>query len=367
MNNNHQNIHSSDLQNTAGRDYDRGSIGRRFANAAAAFIAVALLSGPMQAAPGETANGTVSEASNGKIEIKSVRFKDGSLSLSGNLHFPVGFVEGSRYAAVVVVHPAGGVKEQTAGLYAQKLAQQGFVTLSFDSPYQGASEGEPRFLEDPAARVEAIRSAVDFLSTLAYVDPNRIGALGICAGSGYTLNAAQTDHRIKAMATVSAVDMGATFRTGWDGKVQLAAQIELLKAAAAQRVAEANGAEPKYIEYVPSAPDSNTPRDLREASEYYLTARAKHPNSQNRMLFTSVDKIFAFDALNQADLLTQPVLFIAGSEAGSRWQSEELHTKLKGSKELFIVSGATHMDLYDRPQYVNPAVDKLTSFLKRYL
>ena len=151
-----------------------------------------------------------------------------------------------------VVHPGGGVKEQTAGLYAQKLAEQGFVTLAFDASHQGASGGEPRFLDDPMKRVGDIYSAVDYLTSLPYVDADRIGALGICAGSGTTIKAASTERRIKAVGTVSAVDVGAATRKGWDGKASVSEQMAMLEAVAKQRTAEAAGAAPVYVPYVPT-------------------------------------------------------------------------------------------------------------------
>jgi uncharacterized protein len=373
MNNNrHENRITFDSRHAPSRDHDHARPSwHGLRQTGAALIVATLLFGNLslsaQAQAGEATAGNPSGATASNIKTLNVRFKNGSISMAGSLYLPAGFVEGTKYAAIVAVHPGGGVKEQTAGLYAQKLAGQGFVTLAFDASHQGASGGEPRFLENPAERVEDIRSAVDYLSTLAYVDSNRIGALGICAGSGYTLNAAQTEHRIKAVATVSAVDIGATFRKGWDGNVPVSEQIKLLKSVAAQRLDEANGAEPMYIEYVPESPNDSTPRDLREATEYYRTPRGQYPTSTNRLLFTSVDKVLAFEALNQVELLTQPLLLIAGSEAGSRWQSEGLYSKVKGPKELFIVKGATHMDLYDRLEYVNPAVEKLSPFFRNNL
>lgn len=321
-----------------------------------------LAHGTLPAEEVHTVGSNTTQTASTAAATKDVRFKNGTISMAARLYFPPAFNEAWVYSAIVAVHPGGGVKEQTAGLYASKLAERGFVALTFDASHQGDSGGEPRFLENPTERVEDIRSAVDYLTTVTYVDANRIGALGICAGGGYALNASQTDHRIKAVATVSAVDIGATSRTGWDGTATVVNQLKTLAAVAQQRVAEAKGAEAAYSSYVPESPDASTPRDLREATDYYRTQRGQHPNSTNRMLFTSFDKIFAFEALGQVDLLTQPVLFIAGSEAGSRWQSEGFHAKVKGTKELFIIPGATHMTLYDRLEHVQPAVVKLTSF-----
>jgi uncharacterized protein len=298
----------------------------------------------------------------------SVQFPNDAITMAGHLYVPAGFDPQRKYPAIVVVHPAGGVKEQTAGLYAKSLAEQGFITLAFDASHQGESGGEPRFLEDPSARVEDVRSAVDYLTTLAYVDPDRIGGLGICAGSGYSVKAASTEHRIKALATVSAIDMGAGFRKGWEGKGSVADQIATLNAVAAQRTAEAGGAEPIFINYVPETVDETTHPDMREAHEYYRTPGGHmHPNSQNKMLFTSLDRIFAFTGFDQVDtLLTQPLLVVAGSEAGSLWHSEELYGKAKGEKELFIIDGATHMDLY-AGEHADQAVAKLSPFFQKNL
>ncbi|MES2758905.1 MAG: alpha/beta hydrolase [Pseudomonadota bacterium] len=300
--------------------------------------------------------------------VQGVQFKNQAIDMAANIYSPKGMNKGTKHPAVVVVHPGGGVKEQAAGLYAQKLAEQGFVVLTFDASHQGASGGLPRFLEDPTRRVEDIRSAVDYLTTLAHVDASRIGALGICAGGGYAIKAATSERRIKSVATVSAVDIGAATRKGWDGKAPVAEQIAMLDAVARQRTAQAAGAAPMYVGYVPATPDSATPADLREASDYYLTSRGQHPNAPNKMLFTSLDKMASFSALDQVDsLLVQPALFIAGSAAGSLWHSQEAHRRAKGEKELFIVEGATHMTLYDGKEHVGIAIGKLAPFFKRTL
>jgi fermentation-respiration switch protein FrsA (DUF1100 family) len=313
-----------------------------------------------------TAQTPSSEFDNKGVANKSfqpVTFKNNKLKMAGNLFLPANFDKNKKYPAIVCVHPGGGVKEQTSGLYAQKLSMEGYITLAFDASHQGESEGEPRFLEDPAKRVEDIRTAIDYLATLSFVDSGRIGLLGICAGGGYALSAAQTDHRIKAVAVASPVDIGLTNRMGWDGKATIEDQIGLLDKIGIQRTAEANGAEPMYVNYVPEVVDQTTILDMKEAHDYYRTPRAQHPNSTNRMLFRSMDKIIAFDAFSQLEtLLTQPVLIIVGTNAGSRWQGELAYKKAKGPKELWQVKGATHMDLYDIPQYVSQVVAKMKAF-----
>lgn len=303
----------------------------------------------------------------GKGEInmkKSVTFKNNILNMAGNLYLPEGFDENKKYPAIVSVHPGGGVKEQTAGLYAQKLSDNGFVALAFDASCQGESEGEPRLLEDPNARVEDVRCAVDYLTTLPYIDQEKIGTLGICAGGGYVVAAAPTERRIKAVATVSAVDIGAMFR----GEGSIETQLQTLEAVAKQRTAEVNGAEAHFLTYAPDTleeMDENTPVLMREAYDYYRTPRAQHPNSPNRFLFKSVDKLMAFSATTQiSDYLTQPMLLIAGTEADTRGYSEQFYELSNGPKELFWVKGATHIAMYDIPEYVDQSVNKLTEFFR---
>ncbi len=348
-------------------------LGRRSFLATTALLGAGLLFGPMTrvavAAPIEEINNSSSDQALAKGgTMKNTTFKNGSLKMAANLYFPEGFEAGKKYAAIVVVHPGGGVKEQTAGLYAKKLAEQGFVALAFDASHQGASEGTPRFLDDPMKRVGDIYSAVDYLTTLGYVDAGRVGALGICAGSGHTIKATTTDRRIKAVATVSAVDVGAASRKGWDGKASEASPLATLEAVAKERTAEAAGAAPVYVPYVPEVGDKTAPLDLQEAADYYLTPRGQHPNAPNKMLMTSASYMISYTGFDRVDtLLTQPVLIIAGSKAGSLWHSEELHAKAaSGSKELFLIDGATHMDLYDG-KGVDLAMNKLSPFYQKNL
>ncbi|MER6957599.1 alpha/beta hydrolase [Streptomyces sp. NPDC000618] len=300
--------------------------------------------------------------------MQNVTFTNAGVTMAGILHLPDGFSEDRSYPAIVSVHPGGGVKEQTAGLYAAELAREGFVTLAFDASHQGASGGTPRHLEDPASRVEDVRAAVDHLSTLGFVDADRIGVLGICAGAGYAVNATMTDRRIKAVGTISPIDIGAAYRLGWDGTESVATQLATLDAVAAQRAAEARGADAAVVPYVPETVDETTVPDMAEAHDYYRTPRAQHPNADNRMLFTSIANIYAFDAFHQVEtLLTQPLLMVAGSKAGSLWQAEQLLPRVTSPKELAVVDGAGHVSLYDVPEYVDEVTAHLSPFFTKYL
>ncbi|KHT33336.1 MULTISPECIES: alpha/beta hydrolase [Pectobacterium] len=292
-------------------------------------------------------------------------------SIVANLFKPAGFDQNKKYAAIVVTHPIGGVKEQTAGLYAQKLAEQGFITLAYDASYQGESGGEPHLMELPSARVDDISCSIDFLSTLSYVDANRIGSLGICGGGGYVLSAAQTEQRIKAVATVSAAEIGDLRRNGLSNSRTYEQRMQLLKDAAEQRTREARG---EAIRLTPTVPEStkdfteSTPVMYREGYEYYRTARGQHPNAPARAVFSSLPSQMAFYAFEQLETISpRPALMIAGAKADSLYFSELAYQKTQEPKELFLVPGASHIDMYDKPQYVTPAVTKLTAFYQQYL
>ncbi|MFD3442665.1 alpha/beta hydrolase [Streptomyces sp. NPDC058685] len=299
-----------------------------------------------------------------------VEFQSNGLAIAGHLYLPDDHVEGDRRPAVVTSHPFGGVKEQTAGLYARKLAAEGFVTLAFDAAYQGESAGEPRGLENPFARAEDIRSAVTFLATLDQVDPHRIGALGICASGGYVPFAATTDHRIKAVATVSAADIGALFREGLGGGQDEQVLQDMLAAAAEARTAEVTEGTFRLDPVVPETPEeaAGWPTLYQEGQDYYRTPRAQHPNSPNRYLFRSVDQIAQYSSFDMVDLISpRPLLMIAGTEADTAYFSRQAIGRAREPKELFWVEGATHIDLYDRDAYVPTAVAKLTGFFKENL
>jgi len=299
------------------------------------------------------------------VEKKDVTFKSNGLSLAGNLYFPDNTNLTIPSRAIVVGHPGSGVKEQAAGLYARLMAKRGFITLTFDAAYQGESEGIPRGLEDPSQRVEDIKSAVSFLSALGEVDPTKIGVLGICASGGYGLTAAATDHRIKAIATVSATDMGRQFRNGGDGKQSISIIQSMLDAAAVARTAEAKGNGVGVFPIFPEMEEQAKAmgQHVFEGWEYYCTDRGQHPRSAKVFTWNSVDRIAAFDAFRFADLIApRPLLMIAGSKAETMWMTKEAMEIAKEPKELFVIDGATHVGLYDKMEFVNPAVVKLDSF-----
>lgn len=298
-----------------------------------------------------------------------VSFVSSGLKLAGHLYTPDGEVTGPR-PAVVVGHPGSGVKEQAAGLYSQRLAAEGFVTLAFDAAFQGESEGFPRGLENPVQRVEDIKAAVSFLGTRDEADPERIGVLGICASGGYGLTAAATDHRVKAVGTVSAVDIARQFRVGADGSQDPSVFAGMLDAAAAARTAEAHGEGVQTFKLFPDTEEEarRGGPHVYEGWEYYCTPRAQHPRSAKSLTWSSVDTIATFDAFQAVDLIApRPLLMIVGREAVTSWMSVTAFQKAVGHKELVWIEGAMHNDLYDKDAYVTPAVTRLTDFFQAHL
>ena len=302
-------------------------------------------------------------------EGKKVTFKKLGLNIAGLLFLPNNFDEKNQYPAIVVTHPGGGVKEQCSSLYAWNLAKNGYIALAFDASHQGESEGLPRYLEDPTSRVEDIRSAVDFLVSLNYVDENKIGAMGICAGAGYTMNAIQTDLRIKAAAGISTWNTGHSARFGFPGVNIENFMQKLLKEVAEARTKEARGDEPLYWNYVPKSEsdiDENTSVIQKEAYEYYRTDRCSYPTSVNKYLVSSNDKLAAWDAFQYIDTVSpRPLLFIVGSKADTLYFTEDAYKRANAPKEIFTIENATHVDLYDKPEFVNQVVYKLVEFFDK--
>ena len=292
------------------------------------------------------------------------------VTMAAVINFPAGFDEGKKYPAIVVSHPGGGVKEQTSGLYARKLAESGgFITIAYDASYQGESTGEPRQLENPYIRTEDVSAVIDYLTTLPYVDQDRIGAMGICAGAGYSANAAINDRRIKALGMVSAVNIGQMFRNGWDNNVKDADAVGYLAFGSNARTADASKPELATLPLAPMREEDAPNAELREAWEYYHTPRCEHPNAPGFMTARSLTQIISYDAYNKAEaFLTQPILAVAGSVAGSKWMSDDLLARAASmDKKLYVVEGANHMSLYDVPKYVDEAVSQLAPFFSARL
>lgn len=301
--------------------------------------------------------------------LQAVKFKNRTWDVAANVYFPQHFDPTKKYAAIVCVHPGSSIKEQAISIYAAQLAEGGFVAIAFDASFQGESGGEPRYLEDPATRVEDARCAVDYLTSLPYVDENRIGILGVCAGGGYAAHTAMSEKRIKAVGTVAAANIGRAYREG--------NPLKALEAVGQQRTAEAQGAEPKIIPWIPNSPEEAkqagvTEMDTVEAVDYYRTPRGQHPRACNKMLFASMDALITFDAFHLAEhLLTQPLLIVVGDRVGAfgsyRDGFELLAKAASPNKSIHVVPGASHYDLYDQPEATGQALAKLIPFFQENL
>lgn len=306
--------------------------------------------------------------------MKSVMVKNKFWDIAADIYFPPGFSESGQYAAIISAHPIGSCKEQTAGeVYGAALAKAGFVVIAFDASYQGASGGEPRFIEDPTQRVEDFRVVVDYLVTLPYVDADRIGVLGICGGGGYAINVAMTERRIKAVGTITGANYGRLMREAFSAFDPISA----LEAMAAQRTAEARGAERRVDDLLPPSPEEAkrlgyVETDLFGATEYYRSDRGRKPNGVNRSLFSHQAAAVGWDAFHLAEvLLTQPLMVVVGDQVGAfgayRDGCEIIGRAASKTKELVEVKGWSHYDLYDKPEPVGIALNKLIPFYQANL
>ena len=307
----------------------------------------------------------------GQVNIKPVTYKQNGIDIAANVYLPANFDENKNYPAVVVAHPNGGVKEQVAGLYAQKLAEQGYVTVAADAMYQGASGGEPRHTDKPYLREESIHGMVDYISTFKGVDEKRLGILGICGGGGYTLKTAQSDKRLKAVATLSMFNSGRVRRNGYMDSQLDTVQARLQKAVEARAEAVKTGKE-RLVGSMADITDEQAaklPTALyREGFQYYLRTHV-HPNSTFEYTESSLMDLMTWDATDQIELINQPLLMIAGSKADSLYMTEDAFKKATGTKdkELYKVDGATHIQTYYVPEYVEKISDKLTKFFNQHL
>lgn len=308
-----------------------------------------------------------------KVTVQKVTFKNSyNLQIVGNLVTPKDLVKNAKAPAIIVGHPMGAVKEQSSMLYAQKLAEQGFITLAIDLPFWGESEGLPRNQVAPEMYADAFSAAVDYLGTRDFIDRNRIGVLGICGSGGFAISAAKMDLRFKAVATVSMYDMGAVTRHGLRRSVTVEQRLAMLAKAAEQRYDELSTGTLQFLNYLPAQPGKETDPVTREFWDFYRTPRGIHiPHgstlelTQNRAL-TSEVRFVNFNPFNDIETISpRPLLFISGDQAHSKEFSEDAYQRAAEPKELAWVPGAGHVDLYDRVNLI--PWTKLTAFFTRNL
>ncbi|EKP0278576.1 alpha/beta hydrolase [Aeromonas salmonicida] len=312
--------------------------------------------------------GAITENIQGRVNLHPVKYDLHGIQIAANVYTPADYDPAKTYPAVVVAHPNGGVKEQVAGLYAQRLAEQGYIAITADAAYQGASGGMPRSVDKPANRIEDIHGMADYLGQYPGVDKERIGLLGICGGGGYSLKAAQTDKRFKALATLSMFDSGLVRRNGYQDS-QLATVQERLKQATDARTREVTTGEVSYSGDANLTDEqiAKLPFELyRQGYEYYWKTHA-HPNSTFRYTTSSLLDLMNFDAQSNMELINQPLLMMAGTKADSRYMTESAFKKATGTtnKELFLIEGATHIETYWVPRYVDQAMSRIDAFFDK--
>lgn len=290
-----------------------------------------------------------------------------------NIHFPPDFDAGKRYPAVVSNHPIGSCKEQTAGnVYGAALAKAGFVVIVPDASFQGGSGGEPRWIEDPEQRVKDYRDVIDYAQSLSYVDPDRIGMLGMCGGGGYSVKATIMDKRIKALVTITGVNFGRLMREGFSNFDP----VGTLETMARQRTAENTGGAGRVDMFVPESVEGAkaagvTDVDVLGATDYYRN-RCPAEGSGTRMLYSHSASALTWDAFAFAEtLLTQPIMLVFGDKPGgfgAYRDGMELYGRAASrNKELVVIEDWTHYDLYDKPEPVRQALEKLVPFFKTHL
>ncbi|MBT2666746.1 alpha/beta hydrolase [Bacillus sp. ISL-4] len=303
-----------------------------------------------------------------KVTRKSVSYKNRfGIKIAADLYMPKDFDETKKHAGIIIGAPYGGVKEQGSGIYAQNMAERGFVALTFDPSYNGYSGGEPRHISSPDLFVEDFSAAVDYLGTRPFVDKNQIGAIGMCGSGGFAISAAQVDRRIKAIATVSMYDISRVAANGWKDSFTEEDRNSILDAIAEQRYVDFEAGQPTLAQRgAPIGFDENTDPIGREFGEFYSTPRGYHPNSITQFTVTSSMSFMNLPLLTHIKSISpRPILFIIGEHAHSRYFSEDAYELAEEPKELYIVSNAGHVDLYDKTDFI--PFDKLESFFTENL
>ncbi|WP_058913788.1 alpha/beta hydrolase [Entomohabitans teleogrylli] len=333
-------------------------------------LALGLLISSFAACAADMSKGADNFYTSDKLTEQKVTFKNQyQMNVVGNLFIPKERDQNARYPAIIVGHPMGAVKEQSSRLYAQKLAEQGFVTLAIDLSFWGESEGKPGHLIAPEIYTDDFSAAVDFLSTQPFVDAEKIGGLGICGSGSFAISAAKIDPRLKAIATVSMYDMGSAFRNGLNHSQTPEQRKAFIQSAIEQRFAEFKGGEIAYIPGTVNKLDDSTSAIQREFFDFYRTGRGGYtPQGEQEELTTkpmlsSIGKFMNFYPFNDIETISpRPMLFITGDQAHSKEFSEDAYQRAGQPKELYQVPGAGHVDLYDRTDLIPFA--RLTSFFK---
>lgn len=303
-----------------------------------------------------------------KVTSEKVSYKNRfGITVSADLYLPKDMDKTKKYAALVIGTPYGGVKEQGAGLYAQTMAERGFVAVAFDESFNGESSGEPRHVSSPDIFTEDFSAGVDYLGTRPYVDREKIGAIGICGSGGFALSAAQVDHRIKAVATASMYDMSRVKRNGWKDSMTDEQRSKYLDQLGEQRWRDFEKNSPQLTPQFPAEiPSEGLDPITSEFFEYYVAPRGHHPNSIGAFTVTSDMSFINFPLLAHIESISpRPILFIIGEKAHSRYFTEDAYKAAAEPKELYVVKDARHIDLYDRTDLI--PFDKLTSFFKENL
>ncbi|WP_159475169.1 alpha/beta hydrolase [Dyadobacter sp. 3J3] len=338
-----------------------------------AVTLIAMIINSKSAMAQDLSNGADNFYKSDKVIIKKVTFKNQyNMKVAGNLFIPKDLDQKTKTAAIIVGHPMGAVKEQSANLYATKMAEKGFVTLSLDLSFWGESEGEPRNAVAPDIYAEDFSAALDYLGTQAFVDRERIGVLGICGSGSFVISAAKIDPRMKAIATVSMYDMGAVNRNALNHSLTLDQRKKNIADAARQRYAEFAGSEPKLTGGTVDELTKTSNAIEREFYDFYRTSRGEYtpkrssPKQTTHPTLATNTKFMNFYPFNDIETISpRPMLFIAGENAHSIEFSQDAYKLAGQPKELVIVPGAGHVDLYDRVNLI--PWDKLESFFKQNL